>query len=102
MTVITPLFQELVIKYDLKIDPRVREKLLSWKWTIHYNTALKILKEIQEVTWEKYILKDLFNLNEFKWYEAERKVIYTYSENWLSDKEWASLIRFILEGRWHS
>lgn len=101
MAVITPLFLELVTKHGLKIDKRILEKLLSWKWTILYKTALKILKKAQEVSRRVYILKDLFYLNELRWYEIERKVIYTYTEKQLSDEDWASLIRYILEKRWY-
>ena len=102
MTVITPLFWELVIKYDFKIDKRVIEKILSWKWTIHYNTALKILKEVQEVTWEKYILKDLFDLNELRWYEVERKVIIKNVWRPMNEDNYISIVRYMIEGRWEA
>ena len=99
MTVITPLFREIVIKYDFKIDPRIVEKLLSWKWTIHHNTAIKILKEVQEVRWEKHTLKDLFYLNELKWYESEQVVIVKWMEK-MTDEDYISIVRYMIEGKW--
>lgn len=102
MPIYKPLFRELVIKYDFKIDLRVIEKILSWKWTIHYNTALKILKEAQEVTWEKYILKDLFYLNELRWYEIERKVIIKNVWRVMNEDDYISIVRYMIEGKWEA
>lgn len=100
MTIITPLFREIIIKHDLKIDKRVLEKILSWDWTIQYNSAIKIQKEIREVTWKLFPLRNLFFLDKLKWYEKERKVVYEYSENPLSKDEWINIVRFVIERRW--
>lgn len=100
MCIYKPLFRELITKHDLKIDKRVLEKILSWKWTIHYNTAVKIQKELQRVIWKSFPLRNLFFLDELKWYEEERKVVYEYSGNPLTKEEWISVVRFVIEGRW--
>ncbi len=100
MNIVTQLFREIIIKYDLTIDKRVLGKILTWDWAIHYSTAILIQKEIQEVTWKSFPLRTLFFLDELKWYEKERKVVYEYSGNPLSKDEWVSIVRFVIERRW--
>lgn len=86
----------------LKMNIRTLQKLLDGTGTIHIKTAEKIIDRINEQTGNTIELDVFFNLEELIGYEKERKVVYTYSDEWLSDAEKASLIRYILEKRWHA
>ncbi len=104
----TPLLESLKedtlawwAKY-LRMDVRIIQKLLDGTGTIHIKTAQKIVDRINEQTGSKFELDVFFNPEELIGHEKERKVIYTYSDVWLSEAEKASLGRYILEKRWHA
>lgn len=84
------------------MDVRTIQKLLDGTGAIHIKTAQKIVDRINEQTGSKFELDVFFNLEELMGYEKERKVIYTYSNEWLSEDDKASLVRYILEKRWHA
>lgn len=86
----------------LKMDVRTIRKLLDGTGTIHIKTAQKIVNRINQQTGNTFELDVFFNLDELIGYENERKVIYTYSNEWLSEADKASLIRYILEKKWHA
>lgn len=86
----------------LRVDIRILQKLLDGTGTMHIKTAQKIVDRINDQTGSRFELDVFFNLDELIGHEKERKVIYTYSNEWLSEADKASLIRYILEKRWHA
>jgi hypothetical protein len=85
----------------LNMEERILRRIIAGKWTIHIQTAQRIIDRINEQTWDKLLIDFYFEASELKGNEKSRWVIYSYNDN-LSDSEKASIVRYIIEKRWHA
>lgn len=95
-----PLLRKILQQIDIHIDIRIYNKIFQWTWTIHINTAHKIINQIYEKIGVKYSIADLFIRDNLKWRERDRVVIYEESENLFTKDDWISLVRYVIEKRW--
>lgn len=86
----------------LRVDVRVLQKLLDGTGTIHIKTAQKIVDKINEQTGNKFELDVFFNLDELKGYEKEREVIIKNTGRVMTDDDWISVVRYMIEGKWEA
>lgn len=85
----------------LNLEERTLKRIIEGKWTIHIETAQRIIDRINEQTWDKLLIDFYFEASELKGNEKDRWVIYSYNDN-LSDSEKASIVRYLIEKRWHA
>lgn len=86
----------------LRMDIRTLQKLLDGTGTIHIKTAQKIVDRINEQTGSKFELDVFFNLNELKGYEKEREVIIKNVGRVMTEDDWISVVRYMIEGKWEA
>ena len=86
----------------LKMDIRTLQKLLDGTGTIHIKTAQKIVNRINEQTGSKFELDVFFNPEELKGYEKEREVIIKNTGRVMTDDDWISVVRYMIEGKWEA
>lgn len=96
----TALLRKVLQQTDIHMDIRIYNKIFQWTWTIHINTAHKIINQIYEKTGVKYNIGDLFIRDNLKWIEKDREVVYEESENLFTKDDWISVVRYVIEKKW--
>lgn len=109
--IITPHLENILKKYKdteltkgknpIKLDIRIINRLLEWKWTLQYKTAVQWQETLNEHSWEIKSLEEYFIVSELKWQERKRELVIEWREQ-MTDEDWISIVRYVFEKKFEA